>query len=252
MFLSHSVDLPFDQIACHGFARPPFGNHGAQRGSPRFKQGCLVWAVRRSLGRGVRWLTAQVQGKVLCLCDHRTAKHRLKLCARLQPVQNLACLKPQSDGQALAALCTASIDHCSAAAGAHAGQKAVGACALDFGRLIGAFHDGSLSANSQIPRRFQWAPFLRLLSEASCGPFGQFGPSVSIALSIAESIAGGLRCCPYRANGKPTIMADSPFSDKKSPCPSVFAPWWLALLSAFQPEIGCAVKIVDKWACGLQ
>jgi len=96
MFLSHSVDLPFDQIACHGFARPPFGNHGAQGGSLRFKQGCLVWAVRWSLGRGVRWLTAQVQGKVRCLCDHRTAKHRLKLCARLQPVQNLACLKNRS------------------------------------------------------------------------------------------------------------------------------------------------------------
>ena len=48
------------------------------------------------------------------------------------------------DGQTLAAFGAASVDHGAAAAGAHAGQKAVGASAFDFGRLVSAFHDGSL------------------------------------------------------------------------------------------------------------
>ena len=46
----------------------------------------------------------------------------------------------RSDGQALAALGAARVDHALAAAGLHADEKAVGAGAANFGRLIGALH----------------------------------------------------------------------------------------------------------------
>ena len=46
-----------------------------------------------------------------------------------------------SDGQALAALGAACVDHGAAAAGLHADQEAVGAGAANFGGLVGAFHD---------------------------------------------------------------------------------------------------------------
>jgi len=45
-----------------------------------------------------------------------------------------------SDSQALAALGAACVDDGAAATGLHADQKAVGACAPHFGRLVGAFH----------------------------------------------------------------------------------------------------------------
>ena len=44
------------------------------------------------------------------------------------------------DGQALAALGAACVDHGAAAAGLHADEETVGARAADFGRLVSAFH----------------------------------------------------------------------------------------------------------------
>ena len=52
---------------------------------------------------------------------------------------------PASDGQALAALGAASVDHCTTPARLHANQKAMRACAANFGGLVGAFHDLSNS-----------------------------------------------------------------------------------------------------------
>jgi hypothetical protein len=47
------------------------------------------------------------------------------------------------DGQTLAALGAASIDHGTAAASFHANQEAVSAGAADLGRLVSAFHFGN-------------------------------------------------------------------------------------------------------------
>src|SRR3990167_3084919 len=49
-----------------------------------------------------------------------------------------------SDSQTLAALGATGVDHSTATTGLHANEKAVGAGAFDFGRLVGAFHDGSV------------------------------------------------------------------------------------------------------------
>jgi hypothetical protein len=48
------------------------------------------------------------------------------------------------DGQALAALGAASVDHGTATLGLHANQETVGTGAADFGRLVSTFHVGSL------------------------------------------------------------------------------------------------------------
>jgi hypothetical protein len=47
------------------------------------------------------------------------------------------------DSQTLAALGAASVDHSATATGFHADQKAVGASATNFGRLVCAFHFGN-------------------------------------------------------------------------------------------------------------
>lgn len=58
-----------------------------------------------------------------------------------EPVQSLQ--EADLDGQALAAFGTTCSDYSAAAARFHARQETVGACALDFGRLVCAFHDKS-------------------------------------------------------------------------------------------------------------
>ena len=49
-----------------------------------------------------------------------------------------------SDGQALAALGAAGVDHGTAATGLHADQEPMGAGAANFGGLVSAFHDLSV------------------------------------------------------------------------------------------------------------
>lgn len=51
-----------------------------------------------------------------------------------------SALHQRLDGEALAALGTARIDDCAAAAGLHANEEAVGTGAANFGRLVCAFH----------------------------------------------------------------------------------------------------------------
>jgi len=58
-----------------------------------------------------------------------------------------------SDSQTLAALGAARIDDGAAAAGLHADQKAVGASAPHFGRLVGAFHDSFSGKPMIIPEK---------------------------------------------------------------------------------------------------
>ena len=53
--------------------------------------------------------------------------------------------KTSLDGQAFAAFGAAGIEHGAATTGFHANQKAMGTGAVDFGRLIGAFHGKILS-----------------------------------------------------------------------------------------------------------
>jgi hypothetical protein len=69
---------------------------------------------------------------------------------------------PQSlelDSQTLAAFGAARIDNGAATTGFHADQKAMGTGATDFGRLVSAFHLGSLGvARGQLPRRQSGKP----------------------------------------------------------------------------------------------
>jgi hypothetical protein len=57
------------------------------------------------------------------------------------------------DGQALAALGAARVDDGTAATRLHADQKAVGAGAAHFGRLVGAFHDSFSGKPMIIPEK---------------------------------------------------------------------------------------------------
>jgi hypothetical protein len=66
-----------------------------------------------------------------------------------------AKLRPESDGQALAALGATRIDDGAAAASLHAHEKAMGTGAADFGSLVGAFHvDSFWSAAHSVTHRF--------------------------------------------------------------------------------------------------
>ena len=80
--------------------------------------------------------TAWNWARVLSRCTG--ARHQFRssnLPANLQ--------KTSLDSQALAAFGATGSDHCAAAAGFHARQETVGTGALDFGRLVCAFHDKS-------------------------------------------------------------------------------------------------------------
>ena len=80
--------------------------------------------------------TAWNWARVLSRCTG--ARHQFKssnLPANLQ--------KNSLDSQALAAFGATGSDHCAAATGFHARQETVGTGALDFGRLVCAFHDKS-------------------------------------------------------------------------------------------------------------
>jgi hypothetical protein len=80
---------------------------------------------------------------------HTACENSLELRAAFQPLHagNPIAYQPRQsrnlDSQALAALGAARSDHSPSAAGFHAGQKSVRACAFDFGGLVGAFHGGS-------------------------------------------------------------------------------------------------------------
>src|SRR3954468_4210847 len=56
-----------------------------------------------------------------------------------RPGRRARCV--ESDGEALAALGAAGVDHATAATALHANEEAVRTGATDFGRLIGALHD---------------------------------------------------------------------------------------------------------------
>jgi hypothetical protein len=105
-----------------------------------------------------------MQGEMGCFGHSYPAKHCLKLGTGLEaPHRGVAGMwriskdqKPVSlglpdprelDSQALAALGTASIDHCAATASLHANQKTMGACTADFGGLVSAFHVNFLTGS---------------------------------------------------------------------------------------------------------
>lgn len=67
-----------------------------------------------------------------------------------------------SNGKAMTTFCTACADHSAPALGTHADEEAVGALALDDGRLVSAFHDGwpSVESNRQFhPNRLVLSMF---------------------------------------------------------------------------------------------
>ena len=66
-------------------------------------------------------------------------------------------IQPGSDSQALAALCTASIDDLTAVLGAHAGQKAMNFLALTLLGLKSSLHGCILRKNSSPVRGYFWS-----------------------------------------------------------------------------------------------
>jgi hypothetical protein len=62
------------------------------------------------------------------------------------------------DSQALAAFGTARVDDSAATASLHANEKAVGAGAADFGRLVGTFHFESLLNLLLLPQQQSGKP----------------------------------------------------------------------------------------------
>ena len=153
---AHGVDLPLDGIARDGPFGPAFGNH---RPDPlvvnRKQRRCL----NRFAGRCMQAFGVQriaVQCEVRRSCNNGAGKYCLELGSRFKPLHLRQALaqerqtancpqKPDLDGQALAAFGATGSDHCAAATRFHARQKAVRTCALDFGRLVCAFHDKSYS-----------------------------------------------------------------------------------------------------------
>ena len=109
-----------------------------------------------------------------------------------------ACGKRSLYSQALAAFCAAGSNHCTAATCFHAGQKTVRPCALDFGRLICAFHDKS----SWPYRACYWAVSCKASFGDSNDPGGRKNQKPELA-----SLNGRQSACGVLANE----------FDKKSP-----------------------------------
>jgi len=91
-----------------------------------------------------------VHGEMGCFCNQLTSKYRLKLRPGFkslhlvrQPVRPALNHFDGLDRQTLAAFGAARSNNCAATACFHARQETVGACALDFGGLVCAFHDVS-------------------------------------------------------------------------------------------------------------
>jgi hypothetical protein len=83
-----------------------------------------------------------------CSCNGGASKDGLELGSGLKPVhwrrasarKQQGCRKTGLNSQTFAAFGATGSDHCAAATGFHAGQKAVRTGAFDFGRLVSAFH----------------------------------------------------------------------------------------------------------------
>jgi len=148
---THGIDLPLDRIARNGPFGPAFGNHRTDPLVLDRKQGGRIDTFDGPCGNGLRIQPIAMQCEVRRPCNNGAGKYCLELGSGLKPLhwrqasaqEQRASQKTSLDGQALAAFGAACSDHCAAATRFHARQKAVRACALDFGRLVCAFHDKS-------------------------------------------------------------------------------------------------------------
>ena len=151
---AHGINLPFDGVACHGSFGPAFGNHCAH---PHV----LLTKQRRRIDRfdgrtrcSSRIEHLAMQCKMRRFCNDAARQYGLELSAGFKPMHERPTSaqkqklpnnrkKTSLDSQAFTAFGATGSNHCAAAARFHARQETVGACALDFGRLVCAFHDKS-------------------------------------------------------------------------------------------------------------
>jgi hypothetical protein len=122
---NQSIYLSFNQISCDRFTRPSFGHNCAN-------------ATRRRLG-------LLVQCEMRSPSDDTRSHDCIKVCAQGQfvHVARQVALKPKCsrlNSQAFATFGATSIDNSASSAGFHAHQKAMGASATCFRRLVCAFH----------------------------------------------------------------------------------------------------------------
>ena len=159
---AHVVDLALDGIAGDGAFGPALGNQGADpRLVPHSKQGLRSFGPRPWFGgRRVRASSpCDATRSARSGTTVRACHHGLELRPGLEPLhvgQRAGCgvRTARLDGQALAALGAACVDDGAAAAGLHADQEAVGACAAHFGGLVGAFHDVVLRETHALSWKF--------------------------------------------------------------------------------------------------
>ena len=150
---SHRINLSFDGVARYSPFGPALRNHRTDPHVLLTKQ--FDWFSRFTSWRihAASIKPVPMQGEVLCFCNGGSGQNGLKLRPGFKPLHwRPASVKARKtglnaksslDSQAFTALGAAGSNHCAATTGFHACQKAVGAGALDFGRLVGAFHGKS-------------------------------------------------------------------------------------------------------------
>jgi hypothetical protein len=155
-----------------------------------------------------------VQNKMGRSCGRLSRHHGLKFAPRFESVQFFAAPdgpgrrvsagRPGSDRQALAALGTPCIDNGAAATGFHTNQKAVGAGATDFGRLVSAFHDDNPKGLGKGPNTLnEYADHWHFLPQVKSGEPGiitNFGPTSKFGVFVWSSACLPNACIGTRSN----------------------------------------------------
>ncbi|MDB5779360.1 MAG: hypothetical protein JWP79_2750 [Polaromonas sp.] len=151
---AHGVNLPFDGVARHSAFGPAFGNHRTDPHVLLAKQAgrASLSVALQTCAPGIK--PVAVQGKVRRFGNDGSGQNGLELGPGLKPLhwrpasvqaqkQPDCPQKTRLDSQAFAAFGTSGRNDGAAATGFHACQETVGTGALDFGRLVCAFHDKS-------------------------------------------------------------------------------------------------------------
>ena len=155
--------------------------------------------VRRH-GGGPGLQRIAMQCEMHCFGNHHPRQRSLKLGPGFKPLhwrqafaqeqsRSQSLPKTSLDSQTLATFGAACSDDGAAAARFHAGQKTVGACALDFGRLVGAFH-----GKSCWPSRACYGPLSGKAARRRSNDSGElFNTAVLASLGNLANTCSGLR-----------------------------------------------------------
>lgn len=218
--LHRAAHLAAQQVARGRLACMPLGHdkpEPTRRHSPvihrlwaRLCSACGQLGLGRCRSRSHRdWLISQMMG-----CEVSTSrlrgccKHGFEFSRSPQAAEHRAGCRTDSDRQALAPFGAPRLDHRAAAAALHANQKAVRACAVNLGGLIGAFHLGWSSAASNIARDRDEEYVTNCAAWRSGPERGTPRPALS---SGADDASTSLLASLF---GKPRIKAKTPFSVK--------------------------------------